>query len=298
MMPRERYHTSQIEPVAAAPAAGESRSRLSVFARTDRGVRERNQDAFLVADLEAGRVGLGPLMTSHAVGARGSLVAVSDGMGEGGSVAADLVLGTFHRVVGVIPGEVPAVERLQRAARHTVRHVWEVLKGRPDLGAPSATLTAVLVGNDHTHVLQIGDSRAYLVRGDRIDQVTKDQTLVQALIDSGSLRPESQPPDLLLKTVGHEPVVEPEITRVDLHEGDVLLVCSDGLSNALSSEEMLAVVRATADLSDACRQLVEAARERSGDNVTVVLARADEVAHDLDPDEAVTWTMPAVVGRT
>jgi protein phosphatase len=295
MMPRERYHTRPIEPPVPAPPAPEGR--LSVFARTDRGSRERNQDAFLVADLTRGRVGLGPEMTTHAVGDRGSLLAVSDGMGAAGDAAAELVLNTFHRVLGVIPPEMGPSDRLHRAIRHTARHVWDLLRCQPDLDAPSATITAVLVCERDAWVLQIGDSRAYLLRGDRIEQVTKDQTLAEALLDSGAIQPNSRPPDMLLQTLGHMPTVQPVVTRVELHEGDLLLVCSDGLSNALGAEDLLRIAGSTVDTAAACRHLVDAARERSGDNVTVVLARVDAVAHDLDPDEAVTWTMPAVLGE-
>lgn len=294
-MPRECYHTQPIDLPVPVPPGREGR--LSLFARTDRGTRERNQDAFLVADLTGGRMGLGPEMTTHAVGERGSMLAVSDGMGDAGDAAAELVLNTFHRVLGVIPSEMGPSDRLHRAIRHTARHVWDVLRDRPDLSAPSATITSVLVCERDAWVLQVGDSRAYLLRGDRIEQVTKDQTLAEALIDSGAIQPHSRPPDMLLQTLGHLPTVQPVITRVDLHEGDLLLVCSDGLSNALGAEELLGIAGSTADTADACRQLVDAARERSGDNVTVVLARVDAVAHDLDPDETVTWTLPAVLGK-
>lgn len=255
--------------------------RLSVFARTDRGrVRERNQDGFLVASLAAGTTGLGPETRSHRVGERGSLLAVSDGTGagEGGELASAMVLETLHRVFNFLPASIPPAEQLRRATRFTGLYVWDCIHRAKSLRGIGATLTAVLVRDGAAHVAQVGDSRAYLIRGETIRQLTTDQTLAQALVDSGAIRPgetKARPPDMLVQTFGAEQVIEAALTSVELLPNDILLLCSDGLSNALTPADLALGAREAPGLEEACRRLVELADERGGrDNATVVLARA------------------------
>src|SRR5689334_6855042 len=199
MMPAESFRTREMEPAAGRDA---SQSRVSVYARTHRGPRPTNQDAFLVADLTAGRVGLGADVTSHAIGERGTLLAVSDGAGDAGETASELAVIAFHRLLSVLPADTPAVVRLARAAHHTAKYLYGHYRRHPEARRARATLTGVLLHRDSASIAQVGDSRAYLVRDGRIEQLTRDQTLAQALVDSGAIAPDdcgSNPPDMLLQ---------------------------------------------------------------------------------------------------
>jgi serine/threonine protein phosphatase PrpC len=284
-----------MEP-AASYAAPETR--VSVFARTHRGPRPTNQDAFLVADLTAERVGLGADVTSHAIGERGTLLAVSDGAGDAGETASELALIAFHRLLSVLPADSPAEVRMARAAHHTAKYLYGHYRRHPESRRARATLTAVLLHHDSACIAQVGDSRAYLVRDGRIEQLTRDQTLAQALLDSGAISPDdcaSNPPDMLLQSLGGDPTVRAVVTTVDLRAGDAVLVCSDGLSNVVDADELLGAIGGAAAPAEACVQLVELALSRvARDNVTAVVARVESSGHDVAPDEAVTWTFPNV----
>src|SRR5262249_32656421 len=152
--------------------------------------------------------------------------------------------------------------------------------------------TAVLVRSGSAYVAQVGDSRAYLARGDRIKQLTKDQSLVQMLIDAGAIQPEqsaSVPHNVIMQALGTGPTVEVAMISVELCKHDRLIVCSDGLSNKLSAEEMSRILQEEESPAKACRQLVQAANDRGGeDNITVVVARFDGDA--LHPAEASSIT--------
>ena len=89
----------------------------------------------------------------------------------------------------MLPDELPAAERLERAAHYTAKYLYGHFRRRPEVQRAGATLTAVLVRDEVATIAQVGDSRAYLLRGDRAEQITRDQTLAQALIDSGAIEP-------------------------------------------------------------------------------------------------------------
>jgi serine/threonine protein phosphatase PrpC len=291
MTPYETYRSRGPEP---APLAADS-PRLTAFARTHRGRRTRNQDAFLVADLSAGRIGLSPEVATHALGERGSLLVVSDGAGDDGEAASELAVTAFHRILGVVPDTVPPVERLARVAHYTAEYLYKYFLRRPVASDGGATMTAALVLGGVAYVAHVGDSRAYLLRDGVVRQITKDQTLSQALVDSGAIaadRSTSRPPHMLLQTLGRDPRVRADLTTVDLREGDTLLLCTDGLSNVVEPDEMLAATREHRDPALACRILVDLAAARGGENATVVIAHLDGMPRDLAEDEAVTWTMP------
>lgn len=254
---------------------------VKAFGLTDVGrVRKNNEDAFLVADLA--RLGQGGATaevttleaTEHAV-----LLAVSDGMGgaNAGEVASALVVDALREAMMSAKGNWDEATTL--AVEEVNRKVWEAARepGRKGMGA---TLTAVCVHADQAHIAEVGDSRAYLVRNGRIRQVTRDQSFVQLLVDSGALKPEEADKypmkNVVLQAMGQKEDVKVALGRLGLRRGDRLLLCSDGLSNKVTSAEMLRAVEGTLDLDVAARELVALANERGGeDNITVVLADLD-----------------------
>jgi len=269
---------------------------VSVFARTDVGrQRAGNEDAFLVADLTQGNVGLGPEMITHAVGERGSLLIVSDGMGgaAAGEIASEIAVNAIRESLFDIPTNLGTADRLRIATELANERIWNQAQHNPKLQGMGATVTAVLVQGAIAFAAQVGDSRAYVIRGHRIKQITKDQSYAQALLDSGIFSPEQiakVPQNVILQALGTQPTVQVGLTAVELHRSDYVIVCSDGLSGKIKPEEIRDCVYQSPDLTSACRHLVDTANERGGeDNITVIVASFDGVGLEA-ADESTSIT--------
>jgi PPM family protein phosphatase len=259
-----------------------SNIQVSVYAGTDIGMhRSGNEDAFLVADLTTGTTGLGPEMSTHPMGERGSLLIVSDGMGgaAAGEVASELAVTTIREALMESPPDMDTASRLRLATEMANERIWNEAQANPELNGMGATVTAVIAQSGLVHIAQVGDSRAYLIRGRQIKQLTKDQSFAQMLIDAGAIQPEqaaSVPQNVIMQALGTQPSVKVAMTTIWLCRSDCLLLCSDGLSNKLGPDEMKQVVEQSPDLKAGCRALIQVANERGGeDNITVVLARFD-----------------------
>lgn len=256
--------------------------RLTVFGRTDVGkVRTNNEDAFVVSDLTTfSSIQSMTSPISLDVGDRGVLLAVSDGMGgeRAGEVASALALQALRQGMSTVhasSAEVALRDCIERANHQ----VWTAARvpGRAGMGA---TLTAVLIHGAFAYIAEIGDSRAYLRRYDRLMQLTRDQSYVQQLVDLGTITRQQadacEHKNLILQAMGIRPDVVVALNRLSLRRHDQLLLCSDGLSGKLSDEEIQRVLFASTSLQSACTSLVDMALLRGGeDNVTVVLAQAD-----------------------
>jgi len=162
-----------------------------------------------------------------------------------------------------------------------------------------ATLTAVLVQETTAYIAQVGDSRAYLIRSDRIKQLTKDQSLVQMLVDSGAITEEqmdSVPQNVIMQALGTQPSVKVAMTAVQLYRNDRLVICSDGLSNKIGPDELRETVGGAEDLTETSRVLIERANERGGeDNITVIVARFDgESLHSASDGKSITGSFRAL----
>jgi serine/threonine protein phosphatase PrpC len=253
--------------------------RLTVAGRTDTGrVREKNEDSFVVADLAGGSLGGQAGTARFEIGERGVLLAVSDGMGghKAGEVASALVVQSLPRALGELAGRMPDDALLERAVLDANRTVREAAHapGREKMGA---TLTALYVHGPMVHIAEVGDSRAFVVRGGVIQQVTKDQSYVQLLIDVGALRPEDaeRAPmrGVILQSMGQDKPVNVALGRLELRRRDCFVLCSDGLSNKVGADEIRDVLRASRNTDEACARLVDLANERGGeDNITVIVA--------------------------
>jgi serine/threonine protein phosphatase PrpC len=257
---------------------------LSLAGRSDVGrARKNNEDALLIADLAGGTLLHGDSSGGRFdVGERGVLLAVSDGMGgaKAGEIASAVVVESLARaLVGAPPGA-PAVASIKEAVDEANRDVLQSAKepGRQGMGA---TLTAVLVqarGDGATaFIAEVGDSRAYLLRDGSITRLTKDQSYVQLLLDAGTLdahtAAESPLHNVILQAMGRPGGIDVALGKLELRARDCLLLCSDGLSNAVSDEEIRGVVISSPNLDDACMHLVDLANTRGGmDNITVLVA--------------------------
>lgn len=275
---------------------------LSVYGRTDVGMqRSGNEDAFLIADLTTGDVGVGPDVSTYPVGDRGNLLVVSDGMGGAvaGEVASELAVTTLRESMLEMPADFSAAEQLKIATEIANERIWNHARLNPELTGMGATLTGVLVHEKVAYIAQVGDSRAYLIRSEKIKQLTRDQSLVQMLLDANAITPEQAsqvPQNVIMQALGTQPVVKVVMTGVELCQNDHLLLCSDGLSNKMSQEELWRVVYEAENINAACRRLIEVANERGGeDNITVVIARFDgESLHSASDSLSITGSFVAI----
>jgi serine/threonine protein phosphatase PrpC len=244
-------------------------------------VRANNEDTFLIAPLlHPENSAVSTRVPSFESREGAVLLAVSDGMGgaAAGEVASALVIETLRNAMLEAQGGGWDAATVQ-AVKSANREVWSAAR-EPDYRGMGATLTAVCVHQQHAYIAAVGDSRAYLLRGQRIRQMTRDQSFVQFMIDSGAIKPEAAARmpmrNLVLQAMGQRPDVEVALGKLEIRRGDVLLLCSDGLSNKVEAEEMRAILERAPSLASACDELVALANERGGDdNVTVVLARLD-----------------------
>ncbi len=255
---------------------------LSVFAQSDVGMaRKANEDTYLIADLTTGNTEQEANVSTYKVGERGSLLMVSDGMGghRAGDVASMMASSTMLETLMRLEPERNPLERLAEATRVTNDVVWNYAGSHPELAGMGTTLTAVMVEGAMAYISQVGDSRAYLIRNNEIYQLTKDQSLVQLLLDSGRIKLEEAdryPNNVITQAIGADAKLRPALSQLTLERNDYLLICSDGLTNKVSDAEMLQIVRASVSLDVACRRLVNLANDRGGeDNITVIIARFD-----------------------
>jgi protein phosphatase len=212
----------------------------------------------------------------------GHLLVVCDGMGGHtlGQRASQLAVHTILCALERAPEAVPRGAALKDAIARAGRAVHELGGNQPLANRPGATCVALLVHAGGTEVAHVGDSRAYLVRGAQIWQLTRDHSVVEQLIARGALAPEQArghpEANVITRALGMRADVEVECKESPVaHEsGDTFLLASDGLSDVTLPEELCAIVGSSPTLEVACDTLVELANARGGpDNVTVLLAR-------------------------
>ena len=263
--------------------------RVEVFGKTDLGrTRDHNEDRFLVADLSRKAASLQPDVRQHDIGPRGTLLVVADGMGgaAAGELASEMATDTIYsHLVKTWNAEDEVTPqrfayRLKEAVEVANASIHAHAKAHPEVRGMGTTTTAAGVLNDHLYLTQVGDSRAYLIRGGQAHQITKDQSLMQRLVEAGELTEEeaaqSERRNIILQALGPDPKVKVDLTHQEVRRGDILVLCSDGLSGQVKKEEIAQIVSQTPDLSAACDKLISLANERGGpDNITVVIARFD-----------------------
>lgn len=211
-----------------------------------------------------------------------TLLVVCDGMGgsNAGEVASRLAVEAVVRVFESDTTGDP-LEALRHAVDAANTEVHEHSRSRQDLQGMGTTCTAVAIQGDSLSFAHVGDSRAYLLRGGQLSQITSDHSLVAQLVARGQITREDARHDprrnVVTRSVGVGPAVEIDAERLGepLRPGDTILVCSDGLHGQLEDEEM-AKLASDGSLDRACRTLIALANERGGpDNITVAIARIE-----------------------
>jgi protein phosphatase len=202
---------------------------------------------------------------------------VSDGVGstKQAAAASRLAVEVAARELRLWPSPSPQ-DRLGRAIREANREVNEQAARVSRGGIMATTLTALLLSKDEFHVAHVGDSRAYLLRDGRLQQITRDHSVAfeQYLVGAISKDDLRHHPNqkLLTRTMGANDFVIPDLIDGALQPGDRFLLCSDGISKELADERVRDLLSAAADPASACRALLEAANAAGGrDNITVVV---------------------------
>ncbi|MGE0548766.1 MAG: protein phosphatase 2C domain-containing protein [Kofleriaceae bacterium] len=271
--------------------------KMHVAALSDVGrARTTNEDAFAITDLASGQR-IESSGTQHAidVGDRGVLLALSDGMGgaQAGEVASALVVDSVQRALA--RGSRGAIaEQLEEAVQRANKHVFEAANSENRQGM-GATVIAIFVRGSDAYIAEVGDSRAYLLRNGRLRQITRDQSLVQLMVDQGILTPAEAKhfpsKNVILQAVGLSPEIRVAIGRLSLRRGDRFLLCSDGVTNAVSDAELLQIITQS-DPRAACETMIALANDRGGeDNQTAIVADViGDALQVADEFESVTET--------
>lgn len=238
---------------------------------TDRGkVRQENQDNYYVDVL-------------HDRGQ--ALVVICDGMGgaKAGDVASEMATELFVAEVKkrFTPSMKPHYMRevMAEAVKAANAVVFERSGESDALSGMGTTIVAALIDHEDCVIMNVGDSRAYLLSGGGIRRVTNDHSLAEELLRQGRLTPRQAKAypakNMITRAVGTEGRVEPEFYAEKLAQGDIVLLCSDGLTNMVTDDEILSCVQASGDIFEAGNRLVALANERGGhDNITVVMLGA------------------------
>jgi protein phosphatase len=262
--------SSPPKEVAASPDDGKARTaasrteiRLRLFGKTDVGqVREHNEDNFIVADLTKGTRNVIESDRTPVLGERGLVLGVCDGMGgaAAGEVASQLAVDIIFQKM--TSGEPPrnhdefAARLVHSIEAAGLRIFSEAKMDRTRRGMGTTSTIAALM-DDHLFVGQVGDSRAYILRGERLVQVTRDQSLVNQLIEAGQLTEEEaetfEHNNIILQALGTADTVQVDLTFVPLKSGDTLMLCSDGLSGMIRNDEIREVLRSTDEPVEALR---------------------------------------------
>lgn len=239
---------------------------MQIIGRSEKGpIRAENQDAFRVVDL----------------GGQSCFAVVCDGMGgeAGGHIASEIATTRIAEVInaGYRPDmESRSVSDMLKAAISSANIlVYNKSEKNPELQGMGTTAVACVVQANIAHIMNVGDSRAYLIKDREVEQITRDHTMVQSYVDQGKISEEEArthpKKHLITRALGVEEKVVPDYYEVPLEQGESILICSDGLTNYFDNEDLWVEASALprAKLVD---DLIQASIDRGGsDNITVVL---------------------------
>jgi serine/threonine protein phosphatase PrpC len=288
---------------------------VELHAKSDVGrVRRGNEDNFLVLELSKQQTWTGTdgsdvlkELSDFELGQKGLVLVVSDGMGGAlaGDVASrmavdsvrDMILGTGSQ--DGCAQETPLVDCLKTATVYANRSIHQKSQEDSRCAGMGATFTGAAVHGDFLDLVQVGDSRGYIIRKDQIRLATKDQSLVQQLVDVGQISEAEAEThmfrNVILQALGAQGDVTPVKGRIRLRKGDILLLFSDGLSGKLRAEDIQNIVASNPDLAKACDELIAEANNRGGeDNITVILARFSGAELEEPASDRITIELPPI----
>lgn len=265
---------------------------MQFFGKSDTGMkRKENQDSFITEQLYENAI----------------LCLVCDGMGgaNGGSIASSLACKDFVNHIKKklsdikqqdqlrFDGMNPEIEKLlTRSLTLTNTAVYKKAFKEKQLEGMGTTMVCALITDDKLYVANVGDSRLYFINGESITQLTKDHSYVQTLVDLGQITPEEAAnnphKNIITKAIGTQKKIEPDIYYKNLSETDcdMILMCSDGLTNFVTDEDIHSLLKEHTDLESACDALINKANENGGgDNITAVLIKLDKKTSEKTSEE-------------
>lgn len=238
---------------------------MKIVAKTDKGlVRENNQDAYAVGEL--------PGEVAWAV--------VCDGMGgaAGGNIASALAVKVISDKITSSYNEKmrdSSIKNLLDSAITAANiEVYDMAYSRPDLQGMGTTVVAVVVRDNVAHIAHAGDSRAYIVNEDGVEQITTDHSLVQNLVDRGEITKEEAEhhpnKNVITRALGVDKRIDVDFSEIDLQENETLVLCTDGLSNCVNNAEIAEDIKDGQYYAFADRLVKRANKNGGNDNITVV----------------------------
>ena len=253
-------------------------NKITIIGLTDKGiVRRKNEDA----------IGF-----DSALG----LVVLADGMGghRGGEIASSMTVDTIiselqQRLPQIDAGEIDETSGfskesicIQDAVVTANQVVYQTAETNPEHKGMGTTIVVLQFYNNSFSLAHIGDSRCYRLRANKFEQITRDHSLLQELIDRGFYTPEearnSMNKNLVTRALGIDPIVMPDIQEDIVLKNDIYLLCSDGLTDLVEDEDIyLTIMQFSANLEEAAKQLITKANKKGGkDNISVMLCRIDD----------------------
>src|SRR5437660_5407421 len=224
------------------------------------------------------------------------LFVVADGVGghKAGEVASQTAVETLQREFTA-----PTTDALIDAVKTANRTVWNLAEANTEQRGMGTTLTAIALvdegDEERLAIVNVGDSRAYLLQQGELEQLTEDHSLVEQLVREGQLTPEEAQVhpqrSIITRALGLDPEVEVDSWELTPYKGDRILLCSDGLTNEVSDDEIASTLRTVSDPQEAAHQLVQEARDHGGsDNITCVVV---DVVDDDDRAEQASAALAA-----
>lgn len=247
--------------------------RVEIAVDTDVGrVRSENQDHYCVFDPE----------DPEQIRSKGSFVVVADGMGghTGGTVASHTAIDAMYESFSTSQAE-SMHELVESAINSGNSAVRQKAQSNPQIKDMGTTCVCLQIRGKHVLIAHLGDSRCYMFRGNTAEIVTRDHTYLNELVDIGLLTAEQAEghPDknIITRCVGMSATLDIDYNRREAQPGDIFAMCSDGLSNFVTTDEIFEEVKASS-AEDACKNLIELANSRGGDdNITVAVVKVHEI---------------------
>lgn len=209
-----------------------------------------------------------------------SVIAVADGLGghAGGEIASSLAIKKISELEKLALNERNAETTVVDTFLTINRELAQAMKSNGELRGMGTTLTALFLGKEKTYLAHLGDSRGYLIRDGKINQLTKDHTVVQELLDQGRISPDEvdghpQRSFVTKALMGADQHERPDFIELDVHDGDFFLLCSDGLAGVIDEKKILKAIESHGASESALQELKELAYKKGApDNVTIIIA--------------------------
>jgi len=250
-------------------------------------VREVDEDSILAADLSFG---------INSENNQFLLLAVADGMGghAKGEEASKIALNTITKtVIPQLNDNIPYTDLLDQGIKNANQAILDYTVEHPETKGMGTTSVCAVVKDNEVHLVNLGDSRAYVVSNDEIRRVTKDHSLVQQLVDQGTITEEETrthpQKNVISKAIGINADIESDTMRLKLASDESLLLCCDGVIAHLTDEDIHKTIIESSDPDDACQNIVNLANERGGsDNISLIILSSEDNPNskEIEPDSS------------